>query len=167
MPDGFCGNSGLTHGQCLGLRFDPKTRNSVVVGLNAMVPYLRDLVLAGICRELTGRVPDPRSHAFDFELGEFQGYYEGGGTSNIVATLDKERLICEIGSSANDYKLRAELVVDEEKKLILHSEAPQLSLGFFIEPDTDDAGLMVGLGAFKRLAKSPPLHRSTTSFGTE
>lgn len=152
LRDGFHGNSGLTHGQCLGLRFNSHTGVSVAVGLNAAVPYLRDFVLAAICRDLTAPSAAHERQRFELDFVALAGRYLGPGRGTVVARLDKERLVCEIGRDGSTQKVTVELVLDDDGELVLRSAAPQLSMAFFREPSSGDVGLMIGLSAYKRIA---------------
>jgi hypothetical protein len=55
LRGGFRGSTGVAAGQCVGLRF--ATGIGVAVGLNAMVPHLRDFVLTALCNEIAGVRP--------------------------------------------------------------------------------------------------------------
>lgn len=147
----FVGGSGLTHGQCLGLRFDPATGLAVSVGLNATMPYLRDLVLAAVCREVTGRPTAGERPPLGFMLEQLEGRYRGPGRSVAEVTCADDRLICALGREHSAERLRAELALDDEGRCVLRTPMPQLSIGFFREADAR-LGLMIGLHAYKRVS---------------
>jgi CubicO group peptidase (beta-lactamase class C family) len=155
----FYGSSGITYGQCLGVRFEPRARIAVAVGINAMAPYLRDLVLATICRELAGPFSERPHQPLAIDLHDLVGVYLGPGKAMLVASLDDGRLKCEIGSETSDRTLTAELVLDGDNALVLHSPAPQLSLGVISTSSTGEPGLMVGLSAYKRVSRVPVRRR--------
>jgi hypothetical protein len=117
-----------------------------------MVPHLRDFILAAICRDLTGQPTANEQQCFGFDFGDLAGVYRGPGKGTVIATLAKERLICEVGPEGSAQKLCVELVLDEDQALVLRSPLPQLSLGFFREPGSGNVGLMLGLNAYKRIA---------------
>jgi hypothetical protein len=48
--------------------------------------------------------------------------------------------------------LTAELSLDSAGRLVLRSPVPQLSIGFFREPESGAVGLMLGLSAYRRIA---------------
>lgn len=160
---GWLGNTGVTQGQCIGLRYDPARRIAVAVGLNAMAPHVRDLLLNAICDAISPRerAPEPPPQ-FDFSLHELAGRYHGGGNSRVDAAFTGGRLVCEIGSRGASKTLRVELALDEANELRLHTPVPQLSIGFFREPGADTPALMLGLNAYKRVAgprSAPATHR--------
>lgn len=151
LRGGWLGNTGVTRGQCIGLRYDPGRRIAVVVGLNAMVPHLRDIVLNAVCASLAAPVDRGASASPpEIELRTLGGVYRGGGRSRVVAKLEDERLVCEIGSIGAPPALRVEIVQDGNG-LHLDTPVPQLSIAFFREPATSALGLMLGLNAYKRI----------------
>jgi len=158
LRDGSHGNTGVSAGQCLGIRFDERTRIGVVVGLNAMVPYLRDFILTTICRDLLGGSGRDESDPFLFDLAELEGDYAGPGGGIVEVRFDEERLICSIGRECTQDKLSVELALDDDNRPVLRSPLPYLSLGFFREPG-GDAALMIGLGAYKRRSTNRPFQR--------
>jgi CubicO group peptidase (beta-lactamase class C family) len=152
LRDGFHGMSGITHGQCLGLRFDPRSGIGIAAGINAVAPHLRDFVLATLCRELTHQTIPPERRPFEFDLAELEGRYIGPGGSAVVARLIDERLHCEIAFGATaGARLEIDLVLDDDGVLVMRSPAAHLSLGFFQEPRSGSVGLMLGLSAYKRV----------------
>ena len=150
LRDGFLGRNGLSHGQCVGIRYDPGTRTCVAVGLNARMPHLRDYILTALCQLLTGRVVHRAPQSLPFGLAELTGTYVGGGRAMVTADRKQDRLVLEIGAADLSHKLRAELVVRENEEPILQCAVPQLSLGFFRNTHDNNIGLMLGLGAYKR-----------------
>jgi hypothetical protein len=149
----FSGSSGITHGQCLGLRFDPATGLAVAIGLSAAVPHLRDLVLSALCRDITGRPAPAERPSFEFALEELAGTYYGPGDGIVEVACIADRLVCAIGRERSPDRLRSELVLDDDGRAVLRSPLPHLSLGFF--RDDDSIGLMLGLHAYKRIATPP------------
>ena len=159
LREGFRGNTGVSAGQCLGIRFDEQLRVCVAVGLNAMVPYLRDFVLAAVCRDLAERpVADEPDEPFGFELADLAGAYFGPGGSTVEVRYDDGRLVCFIGRELARDRLCVELALDDEGRAVLRSPLPHLSLGFFRELG-GDVGLMLGLAAYKRGSTERPFHR--------
>lgn len=152
--DGFYGIAGSTYGQCQGFRFDARSGVAVAVGVNALQRYLRDLVIGRICEALGngGRGAADSRAPMPFELGELAGAYDGAHGQRVTAAMDDDRLVLVFENRASHLKMRAELVRDDDGRAVLHSPAPELSLGFFRVPGTGEPGLMVGTTACKRVA---------------
>ncbi|HEX7081887.1 MAG TPA: serine hydrolase domain-containing protein [Gammaproteobacteria bacterium] len=151
------GHNGLTHGQCIGLRLHVEPPVVVAVGVNAVAPHLRDFALGAASAALTGEAasaaePPP----VELELERLQGVYLGPGRAWASAAFGDGRLRVSIRSGAAGPAVTAELAdAGEGRGLVLRSPMPQLSLGFFGAPESEEAGLMVGLHAFKRVAPNP------------
>jgi CubicO group peptidase (beta-lactamase class C family) len=150
LRDGCRGNTGISAGQCLGLRFDGAARTAIAVTLNATAPHVRDFVLATIASELVRRVPKREAEPFGFELAALGGTYLGPGGGIARARYEGDRLLCEIGREHRPDTLRIELSLDAAGRLALRSSMPQLSIGFFAEPHSGAVGLMLGLSAYRR-----------------
>jgi hypothetical protein len=150
LRGGFRGNTGISAGQCLGLRFDPQRKLCVAAALNAIVPYLRDFVLTALCREVTGLAPPQETVPPGVSLDELDGIYIGPGSANAhVRTVDG-RIVVTLGRDDRRERLEIELVVDDDGRLLLQSPLPHLSLGFFRQPQGDGVGLMLGLCAYAK-----------------
>jgi CubicO group peptidase (beta-lactamase class C family) len=158
LRDGSRGNTGVSAGQCLGLRFDGRTETCVAVGLNAMAPYLRDFVLTTVCRNLSGQAETEAPEPFLFDLAELEGTYIGPGGGTVDVRHEHERLVCVLGRERCSDKLCVELALDDDRCPVLRSPLPHLSLGFFRVSD-GDIGLMLGLGAYKRRSMNRPFQR--------
>jgi hypothetical protein len=156
LRGGYFGNTGVARGQCIGLRFEPDRRVAVVVGLNAFVPHLRDLILTAVCTSVTGSASAEDARPLELRLEELHGFYRGGGSRVVWAEHRHDRLICAIGIEGSPHTLHAELVADDERRWRLSSPAPQLSIGALRAPGSGEPVLMVGLNAFKRVAESAP-----------
>jgi CubicO group peptidase (beta-lactamase class C family) len=152
LRDRCRGNTGISAGQCLGLRFDGDARVAIVVALNAAVPHVRDFVLATIAGELVGRFQKQEADPFGFELAALTGTYIGPGGGIVTARYDNGRLVCEIGREHKPGKMCIELSLDARARLALRSPIPQLSIGFFAEPISGHVGLMLGLSAYRRVS---------------
>lgn len=150
--DGFCGSSGLTHGQCVAVRFDVERRTGIAVGVNAAVPYLRDLALAVLARELGASAPPPERPGLPVPLPELAGSYLGPGASWVDARLEGERLACVIGRRGSALTLRFTVSVDADHGPTVLTPAADLALAFFRVPQDGGVGLMLGLNAYKRVA---------------
>jgi hypothetical protein len=149
----YRGNTGIATGQCVGLRFSAEKQLCVAVALNAMVPYLRDFVLAALCTEITGRPERHEPAPFEFDLGDLTGRYIGPGTATVDVELADERLICKLGHENRPSSLQVDFVLDDERRAVLRSPIEHLSLGFFKEPHEGAVGLMLGLSAYRRSAR--------------
>jgi hypothetical protein len=152
LRDGCRGNTGISSGQCLGLRFDARTGVCVAVALNATAPHVRDFVLGAVSRELLGPRAATTSEPLDLALDSFAGTYLGPGGGVVCARFEAERLICEIGREHHAAKITVELARDAGGALALRSSIPHVSLGFFVEPRSGTHGLMLGLSAYRRAA---------------
>ena len=152
LRGGFRGNTGVAAGQCVGLRFTART--CVAVGLNAMVPHLRDFVLTALCNEVAGVSTREQRQPFDFDLRDLAGLYVGPGTAMVAVQHVDERLVCTLGHEGRRSNLQVDFVLDDELRPVLRSPVPQLSLAFFKEPREAAIGLMVGLSAYRRVAPS-------------
>jgi CubicO group peptidase (beta-lactamase class C family) len=150
LRDGCRGNTGISAGQCLGLRYDASSRVAVAVAMNATAPHVRDFVLATVTAEILRRPPARDGSAFGFDFAALEGTYLGPGGSIVRARCVDGRLVCEIGREHRRETLTAELSLDSQRRLALRSPVPQLSIGFFTEPQSGAVGLMLGLSAYRR-----------------
>ncbi len=151
LRDGCRGNTGISAGQCLGLRFDVDTQVAIAVALNATAPHVRDLVLATLASEIVRRPAPREADAFGFDLPALAGTYLGPGGGIVRARFERERLVCEIGREHKLETLTVELTLDGAGRLAPRSVMPQLSIGFFTEPQDGGTGLMLGLSAYRRV----------------
>jgi CubicO group peptidase (beta-lactamase class C family) len=158
LRDGFHGSTGVSAGQCIGVRFEERAEICIAVGLNAMVPYLRDFLLATACREVCGSLHAAEPEPFRLELADLGGLYVGPGSGIVDVRYADGRLICAIGRERVREKLCVELALDDDSRPVLRSPLPHVSLGFFREPG-GDVGLMLGLGAYKRRSTNRPFHK--------
>jgi CubicO group peptidase (beta-lactamase class C family) len=150
LRDGCRGNTGISAGQCLGLRYDAPSRVAVAVALNATAPHVRDFILATVAAELVRRPPARDTATFPFDFPALAGTYLGPGGGVVRARCDDGRLVCEIGREHRRETLTAELSLDSQHRPALRSPVPQLSIGFFAEPQSGALGLMLGLSAYRR-----------------
>jgi len=152
MRDLCRGNTGISAGQCLGLRFDADTHIAIAVALNAAAPHVRDFVLATVASEIVRPPARREAEPFAFELPALEGTYLGPGGGLIRTRFERERLVCEIGREHKREMLTVELALDGGGRLALRSPVPQLSIGFFAAPHDGAIGLMLGLSAYARVA---------------
>jgi hypothetical protein len=153
LRGGYRGNTGVAVGQCVGLRFAAERKICVAVALNALAPYLRDFVLTALCSEIGGRPERHDAEPFDFELRDLTGKYIGPGTASVDVRLADQRLICRLGHEDRPGGLPVDFVLDDDGRPVLRSPIPHLSLGFFAEPSEGAVGLMLGLSAYRRVAR--------------
>jgi len=153
LRGGYRGNTGVTVGQCVGLRFAADRKTCVAVALNAMVPYLRDFVLTALCTEITGRPERHDAGPLPFELRDLTGRYIGPGTAAIDVRFADQRLICRLGHEDRPGGLLVDFVLDDDGRPVLRSPIPHLSLGFFAEPSEGAVGLLLGLSAYARVGR--------------
>jgi CubicO group peptidase (beta-lactamase class C family) len=151
LRDGCRGNTGISAGQCVGLRFDASKRVAIAVALNAAAPHVRDFILATLAAELVRRPAPLQAPPFGFDFSALAGTYVGPGNGIVHARCDRERLVCEIGREHKAGTLSLELSLDAAGRLQLRSPVPQLSIGFFAEPQEGAIGLMLGLSAYRRV----------------
>lgn len=149
---GLHGHNGLTYGQCVALRYSPDAGVAIAIGMNAMLPHLRDHIVDAVCAELIGRPAASAPAPFEMELAELAGRYAGPGRSRAAATCTEDRL--ELVIEHGEHRLPIELVLDDDGQPIARSPLPQLALGFF-RTSSGEVGLLVGASAFKRLASAP------------
>jgi CubicO group peptidase (beta-lactamase class C family) len=151
LRGGVLANSGMSHGQCLGLRMHPPSQTAIAVGLNATMPHLRDLVLTRIQDCLVGP-GKTRAFRLEVDLSQLAGEYRGNGSNAIHASAESGRLVLAVQSPHAPSPLIAELGHDEHGAVELRSPVPQLAVGVIDDGDDPAAGLMLGLTAFKRVA---------------
>jgi CubicO group peptidase (beta-lactamase class C family) len=153
LRDGCRGNTGISAGQCVGLRFDARERVAIVVALNAAAPHVRDFILATLAAELVRRPAARDAAPFELNFAALEGTYVGPGRGVVRARCNDGRLVCEIGREHKTEALRIELSLDTAGRLRLRSPVPQLSIGFFAEPRSGAMGLMLGLSAYRRMER--------------
>ena len=150
LRGGFRGNTGISAGQCVGLRFHSKRKLCVAVALNAIVPYLRDFVLTAICREVTGLAEPQEAEPLGVGLDELDGFYIGPGSATVNVRTIKGRIVVTLGREDRPEQLEVQLAVDDDGRPVLQSPLPHLSLGFFRRPRNNSVGLMLGLCAYAK-----------------
>ncbi|HEX6998918.1 MAG TPA: serine hydrolase domain-containing protein [Gammaproteobacteria bacterium] len=148
---GRYGATGLTRGQCVGLRFDPATGVAAAVGMNAVSPPLRDQVLDALYRDVL-RIPEARAapRRLHLEPSDWNGVYLGPGGGVVAVSAAGAGLRCEIGREQGGPRLAVELERDAVRGFVLRAPLPQLSLAFFRVGG--EAALMLGLSAFRRVS---------------
>ncbi len=155
LSGGWLGSTGIAGGQCIGLRFEPRERIAIVVGLNAFAPHVRDLVLTAIGTRLIARAPGAEMRAVPtVALEGLGGTYRGGGDNVLRAVHRDGRLVCQLGKEGSQHALRIEIDSDARGCWRVRSAAPQLSIGAFHLAETGEPVVMIGLAAYKRTANA-------------
>lgn len=153
FPGGVSGHGGIGHGQCAALAFDAEAQIGVAVGLNAVLPRVRDLILAAVFRALKGASLVRPAEPLGFELGELEGVYRGAGRCTLRVALEGGRLACRTGTDGQAAEVSARLRIDGNTP-VLDDAPPHLSLAFFRAGE--GVGVLVGLRAFKRTGTHVP-----------
>ena len=86
-------------------------------------------------------------------MRDLTGRYIGPGTALVSVQHTDERLVCTLGHEDRRASLQVDFVLDDDLRPVLRSPVPQLSLGFFREPLEGAIGLMLGLSAYRRVAR--------------
>ena len=150
MRDGCRGNTGISAGQCLGLRFDaddPRRHRRGAERHRAARSRLR--ARDGRERDRAARLRSAKRSRSLSSSRRSTGTYLGPGGGIVRARFERERLVCEIGREHKRETLTVELALDGGGRLALRSPVPQLSIGFFAEPHDGAIGLMLGLSAYR------------------
>jgi len=160
---GWFGLDVTSIGQCAAVRLHPMQLVSVAVGINVFSPYLRDLIVAAVCGLLQNGNPEPLADApFDLDLAALEGHYKGNGGRKCDVRVVDECLTCEFGVAGSDSKVRADLVLDDDRQAIVRSSVRGVTVGFFRAQGSTDIGLMSGYAAYKKVA-SPKALRAAAS----
>jgi CubicO group peptidase (beta-lactamase class C family) len=144
------GHNGSARGQTCGLRFDPRNKIALVIGMNAWQPFLRDSIINHIFGSLRGEpIPSFPEGPFYLPLNDLVGTYIGPQDQEIVVTSEGDQIHCSL-NSPNGASLTISMKKDENNILRVCSETMHYSLGFFKEPDSGAQGIMLGLTAFRK-----------------
>jgi len=153
---GVFGRNGSARGQTLGLRFSPRQKVVVVVGINCWDVYARDSLLDSVLHMLLPELAaghdapqgDPELNVNDLE-GTYTGCVPG---VQIAVTRSGGGLACAIGGliGGSAQKLNVEVLFDETGELRVSSPMKHLALGFFREKGTGAPAMRVGLNAFRK-----------------
>jgi CubicO group peptidase (beta-lactamase class C family) len=144
------GHNGSARGQTCGLRFDPRNKIALVIGMNAWQPFLRDSIINHIFGSLRGEpIPSSPEEPFNLPLNDLVGTYIGPQDQEIVVTSEGDQIHCSL-DSPNGASLTISMKKDENNILRVCSETMHYSLGFFKEPDSGAQGIMLGLTAFRK-----------------
>ena len=150
---GWFGLDVTSIGQCVGMRINPVQFTSIAVGINAFAPYLRDLITASVCGLLRSQSPERHLDApFELDFAELEGHYKGNGSRECDVRSVNGCLTCEFGTASSNFKIRADLVLDDDGRVVFRSSVPGITVGFFRIRDGTGIGLMSGYAAYKKLA---------------
>lgn len=160
-PSAFClgiaqyaprlfGHNGSTRGQTCGIRFSTDYSAAFVVAMNGWNPFARDQLIKRLSARLFGFQGDSQRPQPD--LSAVEGRYEGAGGITALVSRESKGLRCAIRDKYGK-GVDMKLAVDERGGYGLDSPAQHLSIGFFEEPISGRAALMVGLNAFVKSAE--------------
>ena len=144
------GHNGSARGQTCGMRFDPRNNIAMVIGINAWQPFLRDSIINYVFGALRGKaIPTPADKVFEPSLDDLVGTYIGPQGQEIIVTSEKGRIACAL-KTPSAKPIVVQMQKNERGYLEVCSDTLHYSLGFFKEPDSDVAGAMLGLFAFRK-----------------
>lgn len=150
------GHNGSARGQTCALRFDPKKKIAVAVGLNAWLPFLRDTLLDQIFHKLSSQPPKAQQgnglHHPPMAWDDFSGRYRGTQDTEVTITREKQYLLCTLANLSSKQQFVIRMRQDGRGNLRLASDAQHYSLGFFFDPDTQTPCLMLGMNAYRKLS---------------
>jgi CubicO group peptidase (beta-lactamase class C family) len=144
------GHNGSARGQTCGLRFDPRNKIALVIGMNAWQPFLRDSIINHIFGSLRGEpIPSSPEEPFNLPLSDLVGTYIGSQDQEITVKKEGDQIACTLNPS-KEATLTISMKKDETGNLRVCSETMHYSLGFFCELDSGTLGIMLGLTAFRK-----------------
>ena len=144
------GHNGSARGQTCGLRFDPRAKIAIVIGINTWIPFIRDSIINNIFRMMRGQpLPTAREVPFETSFDDLIGKYTGAQGQEIIVTCEGEQVICDC-QMENSSPLKILMQKDENGVLRVCSDTQHYSIGFFHEPESDINGLMFGTLAFRK-----------------
>lgn len=147
------GHNGSARGQTCGLRFDPKNKIVLAVGINAWQPFLRDKLINHIFGSLRGQaIPLASQDPLEYPLERLIGTY--AGPLGVVCTVSNfnNTLQCDFGPQNSTRRMKVMLEQSDTGELRVATEALHHSLGFFKNPDNGEPCLMFGLAALRKSA---------------
>ena len=144
------GQNGSARGQTCGLRFDPRNKIALVVGINAWQPFIRDSIINRVFGALRGQaIPQLPEKPFESSLNDLVGTYVGPQSKEIIVTNEGDQITCKLNIS-NAPSIKVIMQKDDKGILQVCSDTLHYSLGFFTEPDSGVNGMMLGLSAFRK-----------------
>jgi len=144
------GHNGSARGQTCGLRFDPRNKIALVIGMNAWHPFLRNSIINHIFGVLRGEpIPPLPEEPFESSLNDLVGTYIGPQDQEIIVTNEGDQIACAV-SFPNAPIMPVLMQKDDKGNLRVCSETMHHSLGFFREPDSGYSGMMFGMTAFRK-----------------
>jgi len=144
------GHNGSARGQTCGLRFDPRSKIALVIGINTWIPFIRDSIINNIFGMLRGRqIPPAPEVPFEKSFDDLVGVYTGPQDQEIVVTCENEQVNCAY-KMKNIPSLNILMQKDEKGILRVCSDTQHYSIGFFHESESGFDGLMFGTLAFRK-----------------
>lgn len=144
------GHNGSARGQTCGLRFDPRINIALVIGINAWQPFFRDSIIDHIFSMVRGEpIPPFPKEPLQSALNELVGTYIGPNGFDIIVSNKGEQITCTL-RNLNSPPHAIILKKDENGVLRACSDTQHYSIGFFHEPDSGVAALMLGMSAFRK-----------------
>ena len=144
------GHNGSARGQTCGLRFDPRSKIALVIGINTWIPFMRDSVINGIFGMLRGKemskIPEV---PFEKSLNDLVGLYIGPQGCKIHVSCEGEQINCAM-QIENSQTMNILMEKDDKGVLRVCSDTQHYSIGFFHEPESGVDGLMLGTIAFRK-----------------
>jgi len=140
--DGVIGHNGSTMGQTCALRLVPAEGLSIVVGINAWAPHIRDTLIELILKLSTwGRYPQKHSPNMErkddnlfcgADSSKFVGNYIGSYYGNLLVTVDKRGLRISTTSKGGGHNI-FEAKLNSDGHVEMRAPTP-VSLGFYLDP---------------------------------
>ena len=144
------GHNGSARGQTCGLRFDPRTNITLVIGVNTWIPFIRDTIINSIFGLLRGQpLPPAPEVTFETQLDDLAGNYIGPQDYEIVVMCENDQIICTL-QFQDLPPMKIVMQKDDKGVLRVNSDTQHYSIGFFHEPESSLDGLMLGTLAFKK-----------------
>lgn len=151
------GHNGSARGQTCGLRFDPKHRIAVGVGLNAWQPHIRDYLISKVLAEVVGyRRPSRSVLPLSLPISAYIGRYVGARGIDILVTEAPHGLKASIGNQGQARRFEISLSENANGVLKPTSNTLHHRIGFFANPGGDVPCIMLGMSAFKKQYSGAP-----------
>jgi hypothetical protein len=147
--------NGPLSGQLCTLAFDATAEMSIAIGMNVHRPLLRERLFDVLGAELPGLETARAAAAVDvspaFLPEEIVGVYEGPVGLTAQASLSGEHVLIRLEQPYSDTQLEpVRLTCNEAGVWCVDDDRSALLAGFFREPATSTAALMIGSLAFKK-----------------
>ncbi|MBN2613924.1 MAG: beta-lactamase family protein [Bacteroidales bacterium] len=144
------GINGSARSQTCGLRFDPRSKIALAIGLNVWNPIIRDSIIYHIFSALRGQlIPPLPEEPFGFPLSDLDGSYIGPLDRQVIVKSVGDKIRCSL-QTRNLPTMDIIMHKDDKGILRVQSDTQHLSIGFFHEPESGIDGLMLGPNAFRK-----------------